>query len=159
MCVGGGIYSPGTGAEKSNPRFPLGWTWKESRRGKYGARAQDGPHPAPGRGGIPSGPLFCSSASSQVFANQCPPFGVEKGGRAGPALHHFGSSEVNSRLAGMSLGQRVPQCPTTLTAGALLLSAVSVRGAAVDERGEDTQGVGVEVGRAARWDVPEPDGI
>ena len=57
-------------------------------------------------------------ASPQVpfpFLGVCKPsprhFGVEKEGRAGPALHHFGSSEVNSRLAGMSLGQRVPQCP------------------------------------------------
>lgn len=99
-------------------------------------------------------------ASPQVplpFLGVCKPsprhFGVEKGGRTGLALHHFGSSEVNSRLAGMSLGQRVPQCPQPYWRRLPVFALCSFpEGTAVGERGENTQGVGVEVGRAARWD-------
>lgn len=139
---------------KSNLHFRLGCNWKESRRG-----ATAGP-------GCRMALTLCrarrvtSGASPQVplpFLGIWKPsprhFGVGKGGCAAPAQHHFGSLGVNFTLAGMSLRQRVPQCPQPLLpAPAICTLCYFCEGCTVDEGGEDTQSAGVEAGGGASWD-------
>lgn len=71
--------------------------------------------PCPGPGGLPLRPHRRFRFLFWVFGNRHPAISVLKR-EAAPALqlHRFGSSEVNFRLAGMSLGQRGPQCPQPL---------------------------------------------
>lgn len=165
VCVGVVFIAQERGP-KSNLRFPLGCNWKESQRsGGGGGRAAANTRPECRMALIRLGARrVTSGASPQVpfpFLSIWKPsprhFGVGKGSCAGPAPHHFGASGVTFRLAGTSLGQRMPQCsqpfclhlPSTFTS---MIFAISLRAVALDEGGKDAQSAGVEVGRGDRWD-------
>lgn len=143
---------------KSNPCFPLGCNWKESKSGRgggeYRAWVQDGAHPARGKAGYLWGLTAGSASFSEYLETLPPPFRCWKGRLLGPVPYHFGASGVIFRLSEMSLGQRMPQCsqpycqhlPSAFTS----IITVFLRVVASDEGGEDMQSAGVEVGIGAR---------